>query len=1170
MDIISNIHNNLKKYSIGDRFKFPASQIYISSSLKHFSRIKKIYGLTDYNNINTPCIFFGIYNSHDISAIKVHRGDKYILWGGTDCDIRQQNRKKNIILVSKIITNAMHYATSIDIYERLKIMGINSQIIEINLVDTTIFKYNEKLGKKIFIYNGYSKNKSNEVIYNREIYEEVVKNLTEYDYIYSSSLEIPYEKMPDIYRECFVGLRLTDGDGNANIVQEMAIMGIPVFHNSNQVNAIKWKSASDIINIIRSYNTQSKSSINQDDTVINKSIFCSNYSVSSHNNVLIYFEKDLNIIDGAYNWLYTFSKFLSLQYDVTIACIYQSVTDTKRLIFDKIKFVSCHNVNYTHYKRVFYRPMDTLIDFYNNNIELIIHDFNEKDIQYYKKFAHIYVQNHIMKNIMQMNKIYNVNVLPTLVEVKYEALRNNDNITFIYCGTLKKDYMILEFLEIVDKLFLKYNFRMIVCGKYHNMNVQYDNKVKELITKLENNKNFLYISPCEKSKALEYIRKSEYGICLHGNNINPHRDSTKLIDYISNNCKPIAPFTALNCKYNIISYKSIDEIEKIMTNIITKKTVYDNKNNYDHTFENNMHMIDNITKIIVTTDIINNINDTIITNNIQNKLYINKSIFIDADNATFNDYAEIISKLYYGKKLDNDDMYIVHGKPKLYIYDRRRENFYNKMNITDYFEIVYDNVIYDMGKHSMIQNNVIDGILTLYNDMIYMVNINAKSYKFRLYDNDNDYEYDNTSIILHSLKSGEYHFELIYDNIKSFTIDEYINVNYYVDMIYLLYKNNNNLYKNIRLLDDFYINKFKSIKMEQNIINPMKNIIEDAIIKQYNKIMVINHEIAIHKDFIKIFDMATRNCYYKAMMLGVTQYSWININKSNIVYRANDHTYGTTANIYHISCYDELYKNINNNTNINNIVNTITKERYSYVINPNIIIPNIENNEKYNMMGSRISTVKNRFKWDNVYINNKKYLYSWNIEKKVNNNNPIFLIGVCVNDLDYIINVINKSDSTYAFIIIGNTINISKLKTIKYPKNISYYLVNSDTDDINIMNNIIMEISKDIKYEYGFIVNECVELSHNVIMKYYNVYNKYNIPFLILQKCNHNKTSNDDLVSYEHIDKIVMFTFNKPMIDNVGYIDVCIPRKDITIEYVTRCCEYGYNNINFLFGVNME
>ena len=89
-------------------------------------------------------------------------------------------------------------------------------------------------------------------IYGEKIYMDVVKRLPMFKFIYSNELNLPHEEMPKIYGECFIGLRLTEHDGNANMVQEMKAMNIPVVHNLSDYG-LKWKNVNDIIGYINKY-----------------------------------------------------------------------------------------------------------------------------------------------------------------------------------------------------------------------------------------------------------------------------------------------------------------------------------------------------------------------------------------------------------------------------------------------------------------------------------------------------------------------------------------------------------------------------------------------------------------------------------------------------------------------------------------------------------------------------------------------------------------------------------------------------------------------------------------------------------------------------------------------------------------------------------------------------
>ncbi len=220
------------------------NQVHVSKSLNHFKkRFLSKYNLNDYSSDTDITLFFGIYNEEDIIKLIDHKGKKYILWGGTDCNYKYDIRNKNLEKIAAI-SNILHLSSSDDIYERLLNFGIQSKRIDINMVDYNIFYPRKNIGKKIYIYNGYKK--GNEKLYGEKIYEQVIKSLPNFEYIFSNTLKCPYEEMPNIYSECFIGLRLTEHDGNANTVQEFEAMHIPIVHN-NSIYGLKWNTLDDVI-----------------------------------------------------------------------------------------------------------------------------------------------------------------------------------------------------------------------------------------------------------------------------------------------------------------------------------------------------------------------------------------------------------------------------------------------------------------------------------------------------------------------------------------------------------------------------------------------------------------------------------------------------------------------------------------------------------------------------------------------------------------------------------------------------------------------------------------------------------------------------------------------------------------------------------------------------------
>lgn len=241
---LCNICNCIITYKMKDFIeKNKITHLYTSYSLNIFEkRFLDKFNLIKYdNNIDKNTIFFGFYCTTDIDIINNHLSNSYCMFGGTDVDM------KSFKYISKKTT---YLSISKNIFNRLKNINIISLLIDdFNLVDTNIFKKIKERGPKIYIYSGNSKNFGER--YGEKYYKEVVKLLPNYEYIYSHTNSYPYEKMPEIYSQCFIGLRLTNKDGNANTVQEFEALGIPIVHNQSEYG-LKWKNVNDIIKHINS------------------------------------------------------------------------------------------------------------------------------------------------------------------------------------------------------------------------------------------------------------------------------------------------------------------------------------------------------------------------------------------------------------------------------------------------------------------------------------------------------------------------------------------------------------------------------------------------------------------------------------------------------------------------------------------------------------------------------------------------------------------------------------------------------------------------------------------------------------------------------------------------------------------------------------------------------
>ena len=220
------------------------NQIHVSEGISMFKkRIKDKFQLTSYTNTTNPALFFGVYTDEDLYKLKNHTDVKYIIWGGEDANPNLQHSLSTLNEV-KLLHNTVHISISECIYQRLSSQNISSILIDLNLVDNNLFKPVRMKGPNIFIFNGQTSGR--EHVYGKEIYNEIMKRLPQYSYILSNTLNESYENMPKNYSTCFIMLRLTKYDGNANSVQECEAMNIPVVHNQSKYG-LKWNTVEDII-----------------------------------------------------------------------------------------------------------------------------------------------------------------------------------------------------------------------------------------------------------------------------------------------------------------------------------------------------------------------------------------------------------------------------------------------------------------------------------------------------------------------------------------------------------------------------------------------------------------------------------------------------------------------------------------------------------------------------------------------------------------------------------------------------------------------------------------------------------------------------------------------------------------------------------------------------------
>ena len=210
-------------------------------------RFNTKYDLQEFNSKSEkPCIFFGMYHNIDWINYFKYKGDKYILFGGTDINRHHQLGQCNIEIINKVNCDNL-LVLSKKTHEDLMTIHINSIFFDMNLVDKSLFfiSKNKIHSNNIYCYDGSFGN-SRPYLYGCTLLDKLEEELSQYKFIRSSQIKYDYNDMPTLYNSVFIVLRLTTEDGNANTVQECEAMNIPVVHNISRYG-LKYHGYDDIV-----------------------------------------------------------------------------------------------------------------------------------------------------------------------------------------------------------------------------------------------------------------------------------------------------------------------------------------------------------------------------------------------------------------------------------------------------------------------------------------------------------------------------------------------------------------------------------------------------------------------------------------------------------------------------------------------------------------------------------------------------------------------------------------------------------------------------------------------------------------------------------------------------------------------------------------------------------
>jgi hypothetical protein len=195
-------------------------QIYVSGTLKDFFSmgIKNKWNLKDYQDVNSPAIFFGLYSDKDRSVLANHKNKSLVIWGGKD-----MSYEKSLTLVKSLVDKKISatwvypgfFSKILDNY------NIKHKKIYIPIKDYNPFQP-EVLGDKIYCYKGVLGNRGDYFKWN-EIIKPLIDRYGLEKIIFTENKNIETLKN-DFYKKSFVYIKPNER-GGCTTMFELAHMG---------------------------------------------------------------------------------------------------------------------------------------------------------------------------------------------------------------------------------------------------------------------------------------------------------------------------------------------------------------------------------------------------------------------------------------------------------------------------------------------------------------------------------------------------------------------------------------------------------------------------------------------------------------------------------------------------------------------------------------------------------------------------------------------------------------------------------------------------------------------------------------------------------------------------------------------------------------------------------
>jgi hypothetical protein len=221
-------------------------QCYVDPILKRFGeRFVTRWNLQAYSNPQAPAVFYGLYPHLSRKTLAAHRGLAIIVWGGSD--FLYATTELLELLQSK--KNIRHIAPSPWIANDLRLAGIPFKYLPVCCCNLDSFD-TSPLGTAVYFY---SPPVASADVYGSEMVKRIRKKIPTVPFLFAWNRgrgSVPHDRVKELYKQCFIGLRLTRHDGLSTTVAELGLAGRRCVWNGDSPNAIPWATTDDVITAI--------------------------------------------------------------------------------------------------------------------------------------------------------------------------------------------------------------------------------------------------------------------------------------------------------------------------------------------------------------------------------------------------------------------------------------------------------------------------------------------------------------------------------------------------------------------------------------------------------------------------------------------------------------------------------------------------------------------------------------------------------------------------------------------------------------------------------------------------------------------------------------------------------------------------------------------------------